>query len=408
MLIAAKERRTTSRNINYLAKTSMIGISTLLVGGFALALHSSEAFVLQNVPSTQTRDSVPLSAASYLETLANQETSTSSRPSSPPRTQQQSGSPARTTPTSDPIHRAAPDAVKLNTPPAHMKVVELNNREPLGSTVAPAGHSQRTGPAKVAVTAETPVKVYEEYGDINSEVRLAESSFPFKGDELITLAKEAVFLKGLGLNDAGACLADDFSFRGSQVESKKPEFLQALKTFNLGEFFYIKQQYFGWIADPIQLNRVWFMNRQEATHIKDFFGARAEGRKLVLPPESLHVDFNELGQVKEFGFYTVDRFQGNTGGLGGAFGYFYGVGKPLPFPEGHPYRISRRRRLFEALGAAMSQFQEYRTATLKPALKRFGETCVSCGSKCVKAGASCVSFISRKFSRDKELIGDSN
>ena len=30
------------------------------------------------------------------------------------------------------------------------------------------------------------------------------------------------------------------------------------------------------------------------------------------------------------GFYTVDRRQGNTGGLGGAFGYFYGTGNPLP------------------------------------------------------------------------------
>ena len=29
-----------------------------------------------------------------------------------------------------------------------------------------------------------------------------------------------------------------------------------------------------------------------------------------------------------------------TGGLGGAFGYFYGVGNPLPIPECQPYRKS--------------------------------------------------------------------
>ena len=51
---------------------------------------------------------------------------------------------------------------------------------------------------------------------------------------------------------------------------------------------------------------------------------------LTLPPQLLHLDFNNDGKVTEFGFYTVDRRQGNTGGLGGAFGFFYGVGRPLP------------------------------------------------------------------------------
>ena len=48
--------------------------------------------------------------------------------------------------------------------------------------------------------------------------------------------------------------------------------------------------------------------------------------------------------------YAVDRRQGNTGGLGGMFGVFYGIGQGLPFPEGKPYQLSRRFRLFTKLG----------------------------------------------------------
>ena len=62
------------------------------------------------------------------------------------------------------------------------------------------------------------------------------------------------------------------------------------------------------------------------------------------------MDFNADGRVKEFGFYTVDRRQGNTGGLGGAFGYFYGVGKPLPIPECQPFKPSFRFRMLNLIG----------------------------------------------------------
>ena len=83
-------------------------------------------------------------------------------------------------------------------------------------------------------------------------------------------------------------------------------------------------------------------------------GAQPEGTKddgvLTLPPQLLHMDFTDTGLVKEFGFYTVDRRQGNTGGLGGAFGYFYGVGKPLPIPECQPYKRSFRFRMLGLLG----------------------------------------------------------
>ena len=50
------------------------------------------------------------------------------------------------------------------------------------------------------------------------------------------------------------------------------------------------------------------------------------------------------------GFYVVDRRQGNTGGLGGALGYFYGTGNPLPIPECQPYKRSKRFRLLNLAG----------------------------------------------------------
>jgi len=53
--------------------------------------------------------------------------------------------------------------------------------------------------------------------------------------------------------------------------------------------------------------------------------------------------FNEQGQVVEYTIgYPMDRRLGNTGGLGGVFGLFYAIGKPLPFPEANPWKISKR------------------------------------------------------------------
>jgi hypothetical protein len=133
------------------------------------------------------------------------------------------------------------------------------------------------------------------------------------------------------------------------VEVDKAGFIAALGSFNLADSFDIKQQFFGWTVDPLQPNRVWVFNRQEAVHTNVFFGVKPTGKQLVLPPQAFHVDFTEAGKVKEFGFYTVDRAQGNTGGLGGAFAYFYGAGRPLPFPEGKPYKMSWQRRIIELL-----------------------------------------------------------
>jgi hypothetical protein len=199
-------------------------------------------------------------------------------------------------------------------------------------------------------------KSFVEKGDLDTEALLAKSTFAIKPDDLIAATKEFVFIKGSGTKDEGESLADDFVFRAAFVEVTKDKFLEALQGFSLEDSFELKQQFFGWTVDPLQPNRVWVLNRQEGVHTNDFFGAKATGKTLVLPPQSLHFDFNEDGKCTEFGFYTVDRNQGNTGGLGGAFAFFYGVGRPLPFPEGKPYRFSLQRRFVEGVAGFFSKF----------------------------------------------------
>jgi hypothetical protein len=207
-----------------------------------------------------------------------------------------------------------------------------------------------------ALFDSSPVQRYE--GDLDTDMLYVQSKFPINPFDLVKMAKDVVCNKGIGLKDDGECLADDFVFRAAFVETPKDEFFQALKSFKLEDSFDLKQQYFGWTVDPLQTNRVYFFNRQEATFVKDFMGAKADNKHLILPPQCYHVDFNDDGKVTEFGFYVVDRAQGNTGGLGGAFAFFYGVGRPLPFPEGKPYKMSLRRRLFTALTRLLSKFSK--------------------------------------------------
>jgi len=188
-------------------------------------------------------------------------------------------------------------------------------------------------------------------GEIDEAEAYAESTFPIAPNDLIARAKE-VLIAGIGTKDDGACLAPDFEFCAAVVGPlPKEEYLEALGSFKLEDSFDIQQNFFGFSVDPLQTNRVWFFTRQVAKQVAVFVGASPDGREdLVLPPQSMHLDFDDDGLVKEFGFYTVDRRQGNTGGLGGAFGYFYGVGRPLPIPEARPFKKSFRFQLLGFIG----------------------------------------------------------
>lgn len=165
----------------------------------------------------------------------------------------------------------------------------------------------------------------------------------------------------LGLADGGECLADDFTFCAAVVGPiGKQAFLDALGSFKLEDSFDIKQNRFGYCVSPVQPNRVYWLTHSTATMTKEFMGVTPEkcpnSGELVLPPECHHADFDEAtGKLTEFGFYTIDRQYGNTGGLGGAFGYFYGVGKGLPFREAKPFKKSFRYALLTWVGNRFSK-----------------------------------------------------
>jgi len=211
---------------------------------------------------------------------------------------------------------------------------------------------------EVDALAEDAKSMFSEF--LDEEAMLSSSSFPIKPDALIARAKEVLSPKiSIGTKDGGECLAQEFEFCAAVVGPiGREEYLGALGSFNLEEAFDITPNFFGLTVDPIQPNRVWFFNRVKGIHVGTFMGAEASGKEIVYPPQTLHLDFTEDGKVKEFGFYTVDRRQGNTGGLGGAFGFMYGVGKPLPIPECQPYKKSLRFRLLNLLGSLIRKFQE--------------------------------------------------
>jgi len=181
-------------------------------------------------------------------------------------------------------------------------------------------------------------------------------------EQLIARAQEVLAPEvTIGTRDGGECLADDFKFCAAVVGPlPKDEYLRAFATFNLMDSFDIEPNIFGFTASPYQPGRVYWFSNTVATMKAPFFGADPKDIKedLVFPPQVFHLDFNDEGKVTELGFYTVDRQYGNTGGLGGAFGYFYGVGKPLPVPECQPFKPSFRLRMLNFVGKILRKFEK--------------------------------------------------
>jgi len=195
---------------------------------------------------------------------------------------------------------------------------------------------------------------------VNEAELLETSSFEIPPGKLLERAKEILSPEvGLGTKDGGKCLADNFEFCAAVVGPiGKKEYLDALGSFKLENAFDISPNFFGMSVDPLQPNRVWFFNRVKGIHTGTFMGAKPTGKEIVYPPQIQHMDFNADGKLIEYGFYTADRRQGNTGGLGGACGFMYGVGKPLPIPECHPYKPSLRFRMLNFVGRLAQKFQK--------------------------------------------------
>jgi hypothetical protein len=198
--------------------------------------------------------------------------------------------------------------------------------------------------------------------EVDTDKAFAASTFPIKPDQLIARAKELLGPEiNLGIDDNGACLSDSFRFVAAVVGPlDKTAYLKALNNFKLQDSFDIAQNMFGFTVSPMQPNRVYFFSQQVSKLKAPFLGVKPEQKAdaLILPPQCHHMDFEADGKLKEFGFYTVDRMHGNTGGLGGAFAYFYGVGKPLPFPECQPFKPSFRFRMLTKFGNLAARFSK--------------------------------------------------
>lgn len=199
---------------------------------------------------------------------------------------------------------------------------------------------------------------------LDEEAMLSKSTFPIKPADLMARAKYILSAEcGIGTKDGGECLAEEFEFCAAVVGPiNREEYLGALGSFSLEDAFDITPRFFGMTVDPVQPNRVWFFNRVLGIHKGEFMGAKPDGKEIVYPPQILHMDLAEDGKVKEFGFYTADRRQGNTGGLGGAFGFMYGVGKPLPIRECAPYKQSFRFRMLNKIGSIARKFEKNKKA----------------------------------------------
>ena len=104
---------------------------------------------------------------------------------------------------------------------------------------------------------------------------------------------------------------------------------------------------------------MWWVSRPTGTFTQPFFGAEPTGETIETPPQSLGVVLDADGKVTKFNMgYSMDRTQGNTGGLGGFFAFLWFVGKPLPIPECRPYKMSWKFRLINKIGALAQRLQK--------------------------------------------------
>ena len=239
----------------------------------------------------------------------------------------------------------------------------------LAALLSLAGSFQHAPPLRRPHTLRALLEVTDEYGFVDEAATLQanreRTGFPIAPDDLIARAKE-VIVKNQNLQDPSvfddSIYADDFRFvapfvggatstTGEKIGFTKQEFLASLRSFDLLKAFpNLNNRYHSFRVDVFEPNRVWFQTRAKATHTGELMGASPTGKSLELPPEALSMTFNSQGQVELFTVgYVIDRTAGNTGGLGGAFGYFWGTGNPLPFPECQPFKGSIQLRLLGAL-----------------------------------------------------------
>uniref|UniRef100_A0A0G4IDW9 DUF1990 domain-containing protein n=1 Tax=Chromera velia CCMP2878 TaxID=1169474 RepID=A0A0G4IDW9_9ALVE len=165
--------------------------------------------------------------------------------------------------------------------------------------------------------------------------------------ELIELARKFVDEEsGFYSPSSPDRLAEDFIFRGPVIGPlTKTDYLSTMETFKVYKAFPdISANTFGFTVDPKNDRRVWFFVRNTGINTGQFglpFGASISptGKEVEGPIEAFSVLFDEENRVKYLSVgYVCDRFEGNTGGQGAAFGLLRVMEVPLPRVTSWLYR----------------------------------------------------------------------
>lgn len=186
---------------------------------------------------------------------------------------------------------------------------------------------------------------------VDEEALLSQSSFSIPPEALLERAKAVFATLSSDPLAVAPELSDDFVGLGPLAGPlDKDGFIDAITSIDfLKGFPDTKPNYHFLRVDPFEPNRVWVQMRVRATNTGECMGPPTN-KALEFPPESYSLVFDDAGKVKKFTFgYVMDRFIGNTGGLGGAFGYLYGIDRPAPFPEGRPHEKSWQFQLVTML-----------------------------------------------------------
>ena len=188
---------------------------------------------------------------------------------------------------------------------------------------------------------------------------LKEQAFALPPETLIAAAKTFLESRG-GFGADPALLADNFEFIGPVVGPLgKEEFLSAIGSVDMKTAFPDFQgEFYAFSVDPFEGNRVWYIARGRGTNTGPLppFAPQATNRTLVNPPQACSLTFDQNGLVTKYTIgYVMDRDVGTTGGLGGLYGVLYAIGKPLPFREARPWKMSKRYRVFIYVGGVLQK-----------------------------------------------------
>lgn len=195
----------------------------------------------------------------------------------------------------------------------------------------------------------------------------AATKAPSTSDALVAAAEEFINTKsGFYSPYETDAFAEDFVFRGPVIGPlNKKDYLSTMDTFKVYRAFPdISPNAFGFAIDPMEERRVWFFVRNTGTNTGPFglgYGLEAppSGNAVVGVPEAFSITFDEEDRVKLLTVgYVADRFQGNTGGVGAAFGLLRVAG--IPLPGGFLYRaaVAIANRLPGATAKSCSRREE--------------------------------------------------